>query len=97
MRETLNRLAAMRQILLGMEVGLGIDSLGEPEALVLYAAAQSQKECKEISITAIQAHPLTQKIPRSTFFRAIGTLIERGLLVKAGPEKRSGYLLCMKD
>lgn len=97
MRETLNRLAAMRQILLGMEADLGIDALNEPETLVLCAAAQAQKECEEISIAAMQRHPLTQKIPRSTFFRAVTTLMERGLLMKAGPEKRSGYLLRMKD
>jgi DNA-binding IclR family transcriptional regulator len=96
-RETLSRFASLRQILLGMEQDLGLSGLGEAETLVLCAAAQVQGGALEIALSSLQKHPMTQDFSRSTFFRAINTLVEHGFLVKAGPEKRSGYFLNMKD
>ncbi|MEN8836637.1 MAG: MarR family transcriptional regulator [Celeribacter marinus] len=93
MNTSLARLADLKRVLLGMERDLGLQSLAEPERLILCAAALQDEDDIELSVAALQTHQLTEGLPRSTFFKALKTLISTGHLTKVGPSKRSGYAL----
>ncbi|ARU00914.1 MarR family transcriptional regulator [Yoonia vestfoldensis] len=93
MTNGLMRLADLRQLLLDMERDFGLDDLPEQETRLLYAMAMQTREKSEVSLVELQEHPLTADISRSTFFRALKHLAQRGYIEKTGLEKRAGYKL----
>ena len=80
-------------MLLNMERDFGLADLPEQETRLLYAVAMQTRAKSEVSLVEMQEHPLTSDISRSTFFRVLKQLIERGYLEKTGVEKRAGYKL----
>jgi len=76
-----------------MERDFGLADLPEQETRLLYAVAMQTRAKSEVSLVEMQEHPLTSDISRSTFFRVLKQLIERGYLEKTGVEKRAGYKL----
>ncbi len=88
----LNRLAALRSLVAGMEHDLGLDDLSEAQRDILYAAhlLVSNKNTL-ISTKILRNHQLTQHLTHATFFRALGKLVDRGFLYRN--DTREGYLL----
>lgn len=93
MTNGLMRLADLRQLLLDMERDFGLADLPEQETRLLYAMAMQTREKSEVSLVELQEHPLTADISRSTFFRALKHLAQRGYIEKTSLEKRAGYKL----
>lgn len=91
MANGLMRLADLRQLLLDMERDFGISDMPEQETRLLYAVAIQTREKSEVSLAELQEHPLTADISRSTFFRALKHLAQRGYIEKNGVEERAGY------
>lgn len=85
------RMADLRQLLREMERDLGLGELSRAEYDVLYAAAQKRDNVGGVTVGELQDHPLVKDMPRATFFRALRSLVDLGLMKKLGDEKRSGY------
>lgn len=93
MDDALKRLADLRQVLLGMEKDFGLSELSETETKVLYAARLLKEVKPCVQLSDLAEHPMLEGMSRSSFFRAIKTLIEHGFITKSGSEKRAGYLV----
>jgi len=87
----LMRMADLRQLLREMERDLGLGELSRAESDVLYAAAQKRDTVGGVTVVELQDHPLVKDMPRATFFRALRSLVDLGLMKKLGDERRSGY------
>ncbi len=87
-----NRIAALRVMLYGMEQDLGLHDLSEAQRDILYAAHLIfQNEDTVISTKKLRNHQLTKHLAHATFFRALDKLIDRGLMYRNDTEK--GYKL----
>lgn len=93
MTRELMRIADLRQLLREMEHDLGLNHLSRTEADVLYAVTQKSQNGSDVSLTAMQEHPLVRDMPRATFFRALRNLVEIGLVAKSSDRKRAGYIV----
>ena len=93
MDDLLKRLADLRQVLLAMEHDLGLAKLTDAETKVLYSARLLMDEKSCIYLTEWRDHSMLNGMSRSSFFRALKTLIELGFIEKTGPEKRAGYVV----
>ena len=93
MNRELMRIADLRQLLREMELDLGLGKLTRPEADLLLAASQRRDAVDGVSVVELQDHPLVKDMPRATFFRALRSLVDLGLMRKLGDEKRAGYIV----
>ena len=73
-----------------MEVDLGLNELSASEKVIMACLAQSAENCEKDSFIAskdVQKQSLCRHIPAPTFFRALSSLLARGLIEL--PENRS--------
>lgn len=93
MNRELMRIADLCQLLRDMECDLGLGKLTRPETDLLLAASQRRGAVDGVSVVELQEHPLVKDMPRATFFRALRSLVDLGLMRKLGDEKRAGYIV----
>ena len=93
MDDVLKRLADLRQVLLNMEKDFGLAGLTETETKVLYAARLLKEDSQCVQLVDLLNHPMLGDMSRSTFFRAVKSLIAQGFITKNGEGKRAGYLV----
>lgn len=89
----LGKLAHLKEILLGMERDLGIESLGPVQKDIVYAASILSEADAEIETDDIRRHQLLGGVGRSTFFRALKDVVDLGYLKHADGAQRSRYHL----
>jgi hypothetical protein len=87
------RLAALRSMLISMESEVGLDVLSEGQRDLYYAACLSADEQYLVQSDDLRAHPMLQRMPRSTFFRLLRELISFGYLAPAGSPRSGKYLI----
>ena len=87
------KLAHLKEILFGMERDLGIESLGQVQKDIVYAATILSEASAEIETDDIRKHQLLSGVGRSTFFRALKEVVELGYLKHSEGAQRSRYKL----
>lgn len=88
-------MAQLRSVLRTLELELGLADLSKGEMDVLAAAIQIANSSKNNVASAPQIldHALVQQLGRSTIYRSITSLEERGFLVTSKPGHNSEYSL----
>ena len=92
----IGKIAQLRQLLLGMERDLGVDSLGAVQKNIVYAATLLSQAAKSVETDEIRKHELLDGVSRSTFFRALKDVVEAGYLSHVEGKKRASYRLTGK-
>ena len=87
------KLAHLKEILFGMERNLGIESLGQVQKDIVYAATILSEARTEIETDDMRRHQLLSGVGRSTFFRALKEVVELGYLQHTEGAQRSRYQL----
>ena len=89
--KTIERFAAMCEILYGMEQELGIDGLSYHEKRVVQVASSAcDKELEFLSADVMKLCRERYNMSRATFFRSLQSLLETGYVTKS-PINSSGY------
>lgn len=85
------QIAALRDMLHGMETDLGLESLSPTQRDVYYAASLLVNEGAQLTASTLQDHRLTKHLSRPTFFRSLKWLVSNGYLIK--DPKTTKYIL----
>lgn len=89
-----SKLYELRCMLRQMEADVGLADLTQPEKDVLLAAhSLSEKPDGEITSDQIRQHELVSDLTRSTYHRALRTLLSHGLIEKAKGFKSRRYVV----
>lgn len=83
MRDKLERVAKLREMLLHMEGELGLSDLSRFQRDLLYAVRDVAGNGKLVKSADLRSHNLTVQIAQPTFYRALRELIARGYLRNA--------------
>lgn len=89
----LKSFAKLRLTLVQMEKEIGLGEISQAESLVLCAAALIVDGRGRVELASLMEQESLNSMSRSTFFRAMKALGDRGLLVKASQNKVSDYIL----
>lgn len=89
----IEKLARLKQLLLGMERDLGIDDLSAVQRNIVYAATLLSETSKTVETEELRQHELLNGVSRSAFFRALRELVEAGYLQHAHGRQRSSYVV----
>ena len=90
----LDYISELRAILRQMEHDVGIDTLSPSERDVLLAAHSLTATPGDIvESDQIRSHAFVQATPPATFHRALRSLLELGMLEKAGGSKSKRYVV----
>jgi uncharacterized membrane protein len=81
-------------VLIEIETDLSLIDLTEAEKTILSAAVIVSNRSGIFEISTLQNHSIISEMPRSTLFRAIRTLGEKGRIERLTDEKHSLY--CVK-
>lgn len=92
----IGKIAELKQLLLGMERDLGVDSLGAVQKNIVYAATLLAQADKPFKTDEIRKHELLAGVSRSSFFRALKDVVEAGYLSHVEGKQRSSYTLSGK-
>lgn len=90
------KIARLKQLLLGMEKDLGVDNLNSIQKNIVYAAALLSENSQTIETDEIRRHDLLEGVSRSSFFRALREVIDAGYLERGYGKQRSSFLLINK-
>jgi len=82
--------AQLKKLLVGMEKDIGLDDLSDPEKSVFYAAIDLSNG-DAIHTNNIRTHTLAESLTKPTFFRALKSLVTKGLLVHEDGTKTGQY------
>ncbi|GGG77205.1 hypothetical protein GCM10011415_27610 [Salipiger pallidus] len=92
--EKLSSIFHLREMLRQLERDVGLDELTRFERDVLLVAHGLCRTPGEIIRSEqIREHPLVRHSGQATFYRAIRSLMERGLLERAGSSKAKTYVV----
>ncbi len=95
MKSKLDALAQLREVLIGMEADLGLQTLSQRELDILYAVRRltAESESDSVRTESLRQHPLVRQISQPTYNRAIKSLVEKGYLRNAPAKKVGSYCL----
>ena len=88
-----NNIAALRKMLWQMEVEVGLEKLPQPQKDVYYAACLAADDDQLAHSDAVKQQPLLSLMSRPTFYRALKGLVDKNLLVHAGPRQDGRYFV----
>ncbi|MCT4373501.1 hypothetical protein CLG85_025680 [Yangia mangrovi] len=90
----LSSILQLREMLRQLERDVGLEDLSRLERDVLLAAhGLCERPGDVISSEQIRDHALVRCTAQATFYRAIRTLLERGLLERAADTKARAYIV----
>ena len=84
-------MAELRKLLRCMEASMGLQELSTAECDIYCAAGEISEEKLAVTTDALMKHGLVEGISRPTFFRALKSLVARGLLVHDKGRMRGHY------
>lgn len=90
---SVNQIAHLNEILLGMERDLKLNELGRIEKNILYAASLLSEACSTFESEQLRNHALLADISRSSFFRSLKAVVDAGYLNHLPGTQRSVYTL----
>lgn len=93
----IGKVAQLKQLLFGLEKDLGIQELSAVQQNILYAASLVSDSDHPIETDDIRNHQLLDTVARSTFFKALKSLVDEGYLRHVEGAQRSQYLLTEKS
>ena len=76
----LHKIAALYDLLNGLEADLGLSDLSHPQKSVLCAIELLSEDNDEVPLQDIQNHRLMSDVSRPTFFRSLKYLLENEYL-----------------
>ena len=91
MSDAMKQLSRLAKLIFEMEIDLGLSDLSQPEKLVLMAAHEQSDADGQFQTHQLLSHPLSAKISRPTFFRALKQLEQKELLLRNLEKKRGLY------
>ena len=91
MSDAIKQLSRLAKLIFEMEIDLGLSDLSQPEKLVLMAAHEQSDADGQFQTHQLLSHPLSAKISRHTFFRALKQLEQKELLLRNLEKKRGLY------
>ncbi len=92
--DKLSSILQLREMLRQLERDVGLEDLSRFERDVLLAAhGLCERPGDVISSEQIREHALVRPAAQATFYRAIRTLLERGLLERAADTKAKSYVV----
>ncbi|WP_226623530.1 hypothetical protein [Alloyangia pacifica] len=92
--DKLSSILHLREMLRQLERDVGLEDLSRFERDVLLAAhGLCQRPGEMISSEQIREHALVRPAAQATFYRALRTLLARGLLERAGESKAKTYVV----
>ena len=87
MSDLVKKLISLKIMLEEMEEDLGLAPLSEFEKNIYLAAQALKSPDSTVKTQQLLGHTFTQSISRPTFFRALQSLEEKGLIVRSGSKK----------
>lgn len=84
-------MAELRKLMRSMEAAMGLQELSNAERDIYYAAGELSEQDKRVTTERLMSHGLVSDISRPTFFRALKSLVGRGLLVHDADHLRGYY------
>lgn len=84
-------MAELRKLMRSMEAAMGLQELTSAERDIYYAAGELSEQDARITTERLMSHSLVSDISRPTFFRALKSLVSRGLLVHDADHVRGHY------
>ena len=94
MLEGLKPLSKLRELLVEMEIELGLDKLAPGERDVFYAfLAESDGAGSVVTTTEVRNSRILMDMSDPTMYRHIVTLIEKGVLALAPGRRRGAYIV----
>ena len=91
MSNAMKQLSRLAKLMFEIEIDLGLSDLSKPEKLVLMAAHEQSDADGQFQTHQLLSHPLSAKISRPTFFRALKQLEQKELLLRNLEKKRGLY------
>ena len=91
MSNAMKQLSRLSKLIFEMEIDLGLSDLSQPEKLVLMAAHEQSDVDGQFQTHQLLSHPLSAKMARPTFFRALKLLEQKELLLRNPDKKRGLY------
>ncbi|EAQ05550.1 hypothetical protein SKA53_00649 [Yoonia vestfoldensis SKA53] len=76
-----------------MEVEVGLETLPQPQKDVYYAACLVADDKQLVHSDVVKHQPILALMSRPTFYRALKSLVEKNLLVHAGPHQDGRYFV----
>lgn len=89
----ISKLTELRKLMMDMEQSMGLEELSSAERDIYYAASDFTNTPEGVKTNNIRNHQLTASISRPTFFRALKSLVSRGLLVQSETGTRGRYVV----
>lgn len=87
------RLATLRHMLFEMERDVGLEELSSLQRDIYYAACLLRDDQEAVNSDHLREHPLLRDMPRSSFFRVLRELADKGYLRSAGTPRSGLYKL----
>lgn len=75
--------AEVREMLVSMEIDVGLDDLSDKERDVLYAFRRLMDASVPVRSDALRAHPLVERMTHPTYHRALRSLMEKEFISHA--------------
>ncbi|MBY6136599.1 hypothetical protein AB9K35_10590 [Leisingera sp. XS_AS12] len=92
--DRLKSIFELRNMLYEMEQDIGLEKLSRVERDVLLAAhALTGKPGTAVQSDQIRSHRLVRGVTQATFYRTLKSLLEMGLLERAGDSKARHYVV----
>ena len=88
MSDAMKQLSRLAKLIFEMEIDLGLSDLSQPEKLVLMAAHEQSDADGQFHTHQLLSHPLSAKISRPTFFRALKQIEQKEFLLRNLEKKR---------
>ena len=89
-------LAKLRNLLSGMEDDMGLNSLGPVQRNIVYALTLISQKHEPVETDELLTHKLLEGTSRSTFFRALKDVVDKGYIKHNDGAQRSSYKLTEK-
>ena len=88
--------AQLKRMLRMMEADLGMTDLSQDEKDILAAVFELRDANGYFESDSVRSHELTSSVSHGTFFRALRSLVERGLIEKGEGRQRKLYRLSLQ-
>ncbi|NKW92223.1 hypothetical protein HGD87_06760 [Rhodobacteraceae bacterium R_SAG9] len=88
---TIAKLTELKKLMMSMENALGLNDLSKVERDVYCAACELTDESGRVRTMDMLEHTFVLDVSRPTFFRALKSLLKKGLLSNSGEEGRGWY------
>jgi predicted transcriptional regulator len=88
---TIAKLTELKKLMMSMELALGLDDLSKIERDVYCAACELTDESGRVKTMAMLEHTFILDVSRPTFFRALKSLVKKGLLSNNRETVRGWY------